>query len=88
MGEGTQEIKYVTVKDFKLLVDILKLQQSQLDSMSKMISIMNAKTPEEVQAIVGGQIIDKTDEYDKQRDIEREGQRAAEFYRKRNEGII
>lgn len=88
MGEGTEEVKYVTVKDFKLLVDILKLQQSQLDSMSKMISIMNAKTPEEVQAIVGGQIIDKTDEYDKQRDIEREGQRAAEFYRKRNEGII
>lgn len=96
MGEDTEEVKYATIADVLQLAEIVLMQQKLIDSMQRQIDIMNGqrfappigagmnsspKTPE-------GQLFDKTDEYNKQRDIERKGQRAAEFYRKRNEGII
>lgn len=95
MGEGTEEIKYATTADVLKLAEIVVLQQKLIDSMQRQIDIMNAKSIPELEDIEAkmrqatrGQVIDKTDEYDKRRDIEAEGQRAAEFYRKRNEGII
>lgn len=92
MGEGTEEIKYATEADVLKLAEIIVLQQKLIDSMQRQIDIMNAKSiPElkDIEAKMKAHIFtDKTDEYDKQRDIEAEGQRAAEFYRKRNEGII
>lgn len=95
MGEGTEEVKYATVADVLKLVEIVLMQQKLIDSIQRQLDIMNAKSMPELEDIEAkmrqhthGQIIDKTDEYDKQRDIEAEGQRAAEFYRKHNEGII
>lgn len=56
MGEGTKEIAYATVDDIRQLVDCLKLVQDQLNGLQTQIELLQAKSLEEINAIVGKRI--------------------------------
>lgn len=99
MGEGTEEVKYATVDEVRKVAECLVGLTKLYDSLQRQIDILAGRTfpalttPEQqffagsgIGAVGSQQIIDKTDEYDKQKDIEAEGQRAANYYNKKEKG--
>lgn len=48
----TQEIEYATKDQFYEVVELIKLQQDQINSLQKQINIMLCKTPEELKIVL------------------------------------
>lgn len=56
MSEGTQEVKYATVDEMRQMLEMLSLIQKQLDSLHKIIDLVDTGLQRQINLLVGSKI--------------------------------